>query len=84
MLFVGFQSNEYTNEKSMEEVSKNEHGNNLNLGVGSKTAPPKPALKLCSYCTFLLFHCTSFPLGNSLVVFIDKINTSLISKLKKH
>lgn len=39
--FVGFQSNEYTNEKSMEEASKNEHGNNLDLRVGLKTAPPK-------------------------------------------
>lgn len=79
---MGFQSNEYTNEKSMEEASKNEHGNKL--GFGSKTVPPKPALRLWSYDTFLLFHCTAFPLGNSLVLFIDKINTSLILKLKKH
>jgi len=68
----------------MEEASKNEHGNNLDLIFGSKTAPPKPALRLCSYCTFLLFHCTAFPLRNSLVLLLIKINTSLIFKLKKH
>lgn len=70
--FVGFQSNEYTNEKSMEEASKNEHGNNLDLRVGSKTAPPKPALSLCSYCTLLLFHCRAFPLRHSLVLLVIK------------
>lgn len=73
-----------TNEKSMEEASKNEHGNNLDLReLAQRQLLPYQLYSLVLlYISVILLQ--SFPSEVLISPFIDKKNKSLIFKLKEH